>query len=225
MASSSSSSVANLRLRRAYVADNRSKVDDATFILHAFDSALPYLSARGSGAQWGDVPFSEKPKVVEEVKEYVRRSARSEYADEEQQGQEGQEEWTRILIAETPVSSNRLNELSHALDSDAPPSHMIKDDEPVCVRTGALCLTSSAPSYAHRYCPPEAQERLSPSLTGSTGGPFLYIAYLIVDRRVGDWGKGTGGRLLQEAKKEARSRNCTRLLVDCWRGNGGGLIR
>ncbi|GAC76973.1 LAMMER dual specificity kinases [Moesziomyces antarcticus T-34] len=47
---------------------------DVDFVIHAFDSALPYLASIGSEAQWGTTPFSEKPKVKSSFSAYAQRS-------------------------------------------------------------------------------------------------------------------------------------------------------
>ncbi|KAK0530986.1 hypothetical protein OC834_003119 [Tilletia horrida] len=101
MATPSSLSIRPARLDQA----------DDHFVLTAFDSALPYLASIGSGAQWGDVPFTAKPERVKEMHDFCARSDRVRALEEEQESsaalqQQGsvvqvpRMEWSKLLIAE-----------------------------------------------------------------------------------------------------------------------------
>ncbi|KAF8861973.1 hypothetical protein BDZ45DRAFT_739847 [Acephala macrosclerotiorum] len=75
-----------------YVRDASLTFDDEHFIVEAFDSALPYLASIGSGEQWDQIPFFEKPGFIEETLESVEQS--------EKYSRSGSGDAIRILIAE-----------------------------------------------------------------------------------------------------------------------------
>ncbi|MYW05605.1 GNAT family N-acetyltransferase [Streptomyces sp. SID3343] len=52
--------------------------------------------------------------------------------------------------------------------------------------------------------------------------PELYVALLVVDRRFS--GLGVGATLIADACEEARRRGVRLVRVDCYAGNGGGLV-
>jgi GNAT superfamily N-acetyltransferase len=52
--------------------------------------------------------------------------------------------------------------------------------------------------------------------------PELYVNLLVVDRRFG--GYGVGSTLIADAREEARRRGVNLVRVDCYAGNGGGLV-
>lgn len=81
---------------------------DVDFILHAFDSALPYLASIGSEAQWGTVPFSVKPERVSHFTQYVQECyALQSYPDKGGPGWQDMylyevltdATWTRVAVA------------------------------------------------------------------------------------------------------------------------------
>jgi len=55
--------------------------------------------------------------------------------------------------------------------------------------------------------------------------PFVYVRYLVTDRRVGDFSRGAGRVLLEHADGVARALGLGRLVLDGWNGNGGLLVR
>jgi hypothetical protein len=55
--------------------------------------------------------------------------------------------------------------------------------------------------------------------------PFLYVRYLVTDRRVGDLSKGSGQKLLDYADEVAKSLGIGRLCLDGWSGNDYRLIK
>lgn len=55
--------------------------------------------------------------------------------------------------------------------------------------------------------------------------PFVYVRYLVSDRRVGSvYSRGAGRLLLEHADCVARSLGVGRLALDGWSGNGGVLV-
>lgn len=55
--------------------------------------------------------------------------------------------------------------------------------------------------------------------------PFLFVRFLVSDRRVGEFSRGAGKVLLEHAERIARDLGVGRLMLDGWSGNGGGLVR
>ena len=55
--------------------------------------------------------------------------------------------------------------------------------------------------------------------------PFVYVRYLVTDRRVGSLSKGSGQILLEHADEVARGLGVGRLVLDGWSGNGEVLVR
>ena len=56
----------------------------------------------------------------------------------------------------------------------------------------------------------------------AAGEPELYVNLLVVDRRF--TGFGVGATLIADAREEARRRGVHLVRVDCYAGNGGGLV-
>lgn len=55
--------------------------------------------------------------------------------------------------------------------------------------------------------------------------PFIYMQYLLSDRRTSPHNRGAGVALIFHAKEEARKLGIKRLCLDCWRGNGNKLAQ
>jgi hypothetical protein len=49
-------------------------VGDGSFIISVFDASLPYLKSIESQAQWGSIPFSQRPGWIQETQRQVRES-------------------------------------------------------------------------------------------------------------------------------------------------------
>ena len=160
---------------------------DVDFVVHAFDSALPYLASIGSEAQWGTKPFSEKPQVVQSFAKYVQESY----------------------------------DLYHGSIHDATPwQHMslyeVKTPNNKWIRVSAQGLSTSFPVYV--------PESLADNKT-RTASDYLYLNYLIADRRKGDLAKGSAAHLVKFADQRAKELNKKIVYGDCWRGNKNGLLR
>ncbi len=54
---------------------------------------------------------------------------------------------------------------------------------------------------------------------------YLYLNYLIVDRRTGDLSKGAGVRLVKFAEQQGKAIGKKVFYGDCWRGNNDGLMK
>ncbi|PWN50860.1 hypothetical protein IE53DRAFT_343374 [Violaceomyces palustris] len=169
---------------------------DFEFLLKSFDSALPYLESIGSGSQWGRIPFSERPKFVEEMTRFCEASTGSY--------REGKEKW--LLLSEVEVGNSD--------PSLAPPSSWL--------RNGFVGFSlDSHPTYFSRGS--ELFKILDQ--VKEEGGSYFYIHYLVSDRRREGLNRGVGGRLIREVVGMAGSKGIGRIFCDCWGGNGGGLVR
>lgn len=144
--------------------------DDGWFVIHAFDSALPYLASIGSEAQWGTQPFSEKPALVATILGFIRDPSPP---------------WKRMVIAETHDGT----------------------------RVAAMGLSDEMPGYVKDI---DIKNRAD---------DFVYLNYLIIHRNTGADAKGSGAELIKEAIQECKRQGKKRILSDCWRGNGDGLMR
>ncbi|SPO36655.1 uncharacterized protein PSFLO_02126 [Pseudozyma flocculosa] len=141
---------------------------DLAFILSAFDSALPYLSSIGSAQQWGDIPFSSRPKTRTEFAQFIR-------------------------------SSYRLSLLPRDGDGDG----------------------DGQGEEGGRWCLDQIRQRLHDD--DGSAPRFLYLNYLITHRFRPS--RGAGAQLIHHALDLARHRRIPWILVDCWCGNAGGLVR
>ncbi|EPQ28699.1 uncharacterized protein PFL1_04002 [Pseudozyma flocculosa PF-1] len=170
---------------------------DLAFILSAFDSALPYLSSIGSAQQWGDIPFSSRPKTRTEFAQFIRSSYRLSLlprdgdGDGDGQGEEGGR-WCRMILA-------------------------LRGE----TRVAACGLSTWLPDYL----PPSLVDQIRQRLHDDDGSAprFLYLNYLITHRFRPS--RGAGAQLIHHALDLARHRRIPWILVDCWCGNAGGLVR
>ena len=55
--------------------------------------------------------------------------------------------------------------------------------------------------------------------------PFVYVRFLVTDRRVGVLSKGAGQMMLDHAERVARSLGLSRLCLDAWSGNDYALVK
>ncbi|KAJ1028386.1 hypothetical protein NDA16_001553 [Ustilago loliicola] len=84
------------------------------------------------------------------------------------------------------------------------------------LRVAALGISTGFPGYV-------PQELAAEKVRKATD--YLYLNYLIVDRRTGDLAKGSGNHLVTFATEQARSLDKRIFYGDCWRGNNDGLIK
>lgn len=85
------------------------------------------------------------------------------------------------------------------------------------VPCGAVIVDSSFPDYLIENN--DAMKNLA-DLTN-----FLYLNVLVTHKGPSQLAKGAGDALIDHVKAEARRRNNQTILVDCWNGNDGALIR
>nr|CDI56939.1 conserved hypothetical protein [Melanopsichium pennsylvanicum 4] len=165
---------------------------DLDFILHAFDSALPYLASIGSQAQWGTQPFSEKQKVREAFENYLEQSWAINSSSSSSACMNNKASWQHLTLYEIQKEGGQWT------------------------RVAAQGVSTSFPSYVPQsLAGKETRERSN----------YIYLNYLIADRRTGQQAKGAGDRLVAFAQEEARGKGKTIFFGDCWRGNGDGLMR
>lgn len=163
---------------------------DVDFVLHAFDSALPYLASIGSEAQWGTVPFSEKPERRKSFSEYTRESYRLN-AEPNAESQSSTGSYQHLVVYEVVTKGGWL-------------------------RVAAIGISTSFPNYV----PPELAGEDVRKATD-----YLYLNYLIVDRRTGDLAKGAGYHLVAFATEQGKALGESIFYGDCWRGNNDGLMK
>lgn len=82
------------------------------------------------------------------------------------------------------------------------------------VPVAGLVLDSKAPAYVSSVLPEQ-----------DDSDPFVYLAYLISNRHVGEEKKGAAAALIALAKDQALSVGLNRVCLDCWRGNERKLVR
>ena len=85
------------------------------------------------------------------------------------------------------------------------------------VRCGAAIVDSTLPDYV------QENTGLVEAVAGMPD--FLYLNVLVTDRTAYPTAKGAGDALVEHVKGEALGRGHTMLLVDCWSGNRGALLR
>ena len=82
------------------------------------------------------------------------------------------------------------------------------------VPVAGLVLDSKAPAYVRSVLPEQDEN-----------DPFVYLAYLISNRRAGEERKGAAAALIALAKDQVHSVGLNHMCLDCWRGNDRKLVR
>ena len=170
-------------------------------VLAFFDSQLQWLETVGSGALWGSNPRG-KDEVYQ--KKYRKKIQWSEACV----GKPYSTGWTRAYVLEAEVDANSLDPEVRQLSETA------GEDGRAMVPVAAMILESKSADYA-RSVLPESDD----------GDPFIFLAYLLSDRRTGSINKGAGAFLIKHAKDEARRLGIRRITGDCWAGNDRKLVR
>ncbi|CAD6967686.1 unnamed protein product [Tilletia controversa] len=228
---------------------------DDHFVLTAFDSALPYLASIGSGAQWGSVPFTSKPSVVKDMHDFLLRSDRIHALEEaeaqkthdagavarrvfEAEGSSGRKQWNKLIVAEVSTGDQlAVRVAAIGLASHAP--GYVQSSLP-SEFSGSTKMKASPRSQGSGGSVTDTADD-----EGVEGGrPFLYVNYLISHRdplslandsatasasasasSISALGKEAGEALLKDTISQARNLGVSTIFVDCWAGNGGGLVR
>jgi hypothetical protein len=174
-------------------------LDDGLRYIENFDSQLSWLSSIGSSSQWGNEPRSGQEDLRIKYRGKVAASERSE---------PWSRDWVRAYIAEVDVKRGELPPELLELATE------VEDDGITKLPVAGLVLQGQASDYV-RDILPENDEK----------DPFIYLVYLMSDRRTTPYGKGAGGKLISQAKDEARNLGIKRICLDCWKGNDDKLVR
>ncbi|KJZ76020.1 hypothetical protein HIM_04476 [Hirsutella minnesotensis 3608] len=175
-------------------------LDDGLRLLQNFDSQLPWLSSIGSSAQWGASTRSDREDVRAEYRGKVERSERG-WDDP------WTRDWVRAYVAEVQVKREDLSPelLELAIENTT---------DTVRLPVAGMVLQGRSSEYVRGLVP-----------ENDDGDPFVYLLYLLSDRRTGELGKGAGAALIAHARDETRKLGFGRLCVDCWRGNDSKLVQ
>lgn len=183
-----------------YIRPAATATDDGLRYLQNFDSQLDWLCSIGSSAQWGSSPRSNKEELRVKYRGIVKSS-------EQYWNEPWSRESVRAYIAEIEM---KQEELSHELLELA----IKTTNDTARVPVAGMVLQGQSSEYVRDIIP-----------ENDDNDPFIYVLYLMSDRRVAPFGKGAGANLISHAKAEARRLGFRRLCLDCWRGNDNRLIR
>ncbi|KAK3710987.1 hypothetical protein LTR37_010008 [Vermiconidia calcicola] len=174
---------------------------DPERLLDNFDSQLPWLATKGSGGQWGSTRRGDKADKQEEYRAKVKRS--ETYVD-----QPLSQDWIRTYIAEVEARAEDLDPEIRKLSSTE-----VDGRGQVRVPVAGMVLDAKSADYVRSILPERDEE-----------DPFVYLHYLLSDRRTSSIGKGAGAALIAHAKEELRKLGVERMCCDCWRGNDRRLV-
>jgi hypothetical protein len=174
--------------------------EDGKKILEFTDSQLPYLASIGSAEQWGSASIAARDAAQQKYAQLVERSEKK---------QTWGLDWYQMLMLEVEVDPDALPETLRS-------SALSQDQEGRLTRlpVAAMVLEGRSSDYT-RPVLPEQDAR----------DPFVWVRYLVTDRRAGALSKGCGQRLLDYADEVARSMGLNRLCLDGWNGNDYLLIK
>ena len=176
--------------------------EDGKKILEFTDSQLPYLAQIGSAGQWGSASVSGRDEAQQRYKKLVERS---------EEPQTWGTEWIKILILDVEVDAK-----SDQVPNEFRQSMTLKDlhGDQTRLPVAAMVLEGRSSDYTRPVLPEQDSQ-----------DPFVYVRYLVTDRRVGALSKGSGQKLLDYADDVARSLGIARLCLDGWSGNDYLLVK
>ncbi|CBQ72229.1 conserved hypothetical protein [Sporisorium reilianum SRZ2] len=137
-------------------------------------------------------------------------------------------QWGTILFSTTPKRVQGFTDFvqvsydlhSRPIQDGAAWQHMgiyeIKTKDGQWTRVAAQGLSISIPSYV-------PEQLAGKDMREATD--YLYLNYLIADRRKGHLAKGAAAQLVAYADGQAKQMNKAVFYSDCWRGNNDGLLR
>lgn len=174
--------------------------EDGRKILEFTDSQLPYLASIGSAEQWGSASVSVRDAAQQKYKRLVERS---------EEEQTWGTDWIKIFILDVEAENDELpgDVRSLVISRD-------QDSRHVVLPVAAIILEGRSSDYTRPVLPEQDVQ-----------DPFLYVRYLVTDRRAGRLSKGSGQRLLEYADEVARSQGVGRLCLDGWNGNNYLLVK
>lgn len=174
--------------------------DDGLRLLENLDYQLPWLATVGSGSQWGSEPRSTQE---DQLAKYRAKVAQSE-ADWDSPWSV---DWIRAYIAEAEVDGAELTSEQREL------AHEVSNGR-FRIPVAGMILVGESMEYVRDILPRQDEQ-----------DPFIYLAYLLSDRRARPIGEGAGAALLQHAQDEARKLGINRICVDCFGGNEKKLVK
>ncbi|KAI9661116.1 MAG: hypothetical protein M1821_009443 [Bathelium mastoideum] len=170
-------------------------------VLAFFDNQLQWLESVGSGAQWGSNPRGNTEAFQKKYRSKIQQS-------EACIGKPYSSGWIRAYVLEAEVDADSLGAEVRQLSE--PPEENGRAKVPVA----AMILDSKSSDYTRSVLPEEDDH-----------DPFIFLAYLLSDRRTSSINKGAGAVLIKHAKDEARQLGIRRITGDCWAGNDRKLVR
>ena len=172
-------------------------------LLKYFDTQLPWLATVGSSDQWGSEGRSHISKYQAKYRSKVERSEACAA-----KGHELTPDWIRAYMMEVEAETDSLSdELKQLAEADQKGGR-------VRVPVAAMVLENQSADYVRSILPQQDPE-----------DPFIFLSYLLSDRRTSSINKGAGAALIQHAKEEIRKLGIRRFCGDCWAGNDGKLVK
>lgn len=175
--------------------------EDGKRILEFTDSQLPFLATIGSAGQWGSASVSVRDAAQQKYKRLVERSE-----EEQRWGID----WIKIFMLDVELENG--DELPDDVRSLVTPRDA--GSRRAVLPVAAVILEGRSSDYTRPVL-----------LEQDAKDPFLYVRYLVTDRRVGNLSKGSGQKLLEHADAVARSLGVGRLCLDGWNGNDYLLVK
>lgn len=185
---------------------------DAQFIIDAFDSSIPHLTASGNAGQWGSEPFSEKPRFCQATRDDVLQSERFR--------ETGQGERLRIFIAEVKEP------LAGAVDAacEGQDNHLAwRVDELGDRYLGVGAVTVRDEHFApHILISDDLQSHVA---VAKADGNFVFLNVIITDHRVDERRRGSGAAMIDKVKQYAAEKEKKTIWLDCWLGGNERLAQ
>ena len=176
--------------------------DDKRLIKY-FDTQLPWLATVGSGDQWGSEGRSHLSKYQEKYRSKVERSEACAA-----KGYELAPGWIRAYMMEAEVETDSISDEFKQLAEGN------QKDGRLRIPVAAMVLENESADYVRSILPDQDPE-----------DPFVFLSYLLSDRRTSPINKGAGAVLIKHAKEEIRKLEVRRLCGDCWAGNDRKLVK
>lgn len=188
---------------------------DAQFIIDAFDSTIPHLTAAGNTGQWGTEPFSKKARFCQATRDDVLQSERFR--------ETGQGERRRTFIAEVEERATGATGTADAAYTFDGGKLAWRMDE-----LGKHYLAVGAVTLRDEHFAPHVllSDDLKSHITEAKAiGNFVFLDVIVTDHRVGDRRKGAGAALIDRVKEYSIQHGKRTLWVDCWLGGTGKLAQ
>jgi hypothetical protein len=118
-------------------------------------------------------------------------------------------DWIKIFVLEAEVENDELPDDVRCLVLSRD-----QESKSAVLPVAAMILEGRSSDYTRPVLPEQDPQ-----------DPFLYVRYLVTDRRVGKLSKGSGQKLLEYANEVAKSLGIGRLCLDGWNGNNYLLVK